>query len=175
METLVEKAVKTDTKSLDVSAGIPHKGDIVSNICTLESAEQVLLENGFDAKMKDGFLAINIGGPERPFTGAISLSPDSKQLLVNCQLGVLGDFSENQLAAMALAALDMNTYIQPFAFAIVSDADDAELDDEMKWPLVLTDSMPLGDLSAEELISSMDALIQALVSSRSVLEIGLGQ
>ncbi len=142
---------------------------------TLENAVDALVENGFDAKRQDGFVSVNIGGPDRPFTAVLRFSGDTRQLLINCQLGVIGDFAEDQLAALALAALDMNTFIQPYAFAIISDTDDTELDDETQWPLVLTDSMPVGDLSTEELVANMDTLIQALISSRSVLEIGLGK
>ncbi len=39
---------------------------------------------------------------------------------------------------------------------------DPDLDDEEKWPIVLTDSLPLGDLSDQELIASVESLWSAL-------------
>ena len=97
METLALEAGISDTAYTTVSGEIPCKGEIVSNICTLNEAENALIENGFDAKMEDGFLAVNIGGPERPFTAVLSMSPNNKELLINCQLAVIADFDENQI------------------------------------------------------------------------------
>jgi hypothetical protein len=178
LRTAVETVCKTDslavasenTRTRNLRGGVT-----VSYVNSLENAVDALVENGFEAKAQNGSASVTIGGPERPFTAVLRISDETKQLLINCQLGVIGDFAEDQLAALALAALDMNTFIQPYAFAIISDTDTAGLDDETQWPLVLTDSMPLGDLSPAELVANMDSLIQALISSRSVLEIGLGK
>ena len=101
METLALETGISDTDYSSVLGENPCEGEIVSSICTLDAAEEALVENGFDAKIEDGFLAVNIGGPERPFTAVLRIAPDNKELLINCQLGVIGDFDESQLAAMA--------------------------------------------------------------------------
>ncbi|OVE81396.1 hypothetical protein BVY04_03455 [bacterium M21] len=147
----------------------------VNTITTLAETADVLLKNGFKTELNTDFVITQIGGEENPFSAILSINNEDKQLLITCKLAVINDFDEDHIAAMALAALDMNTCIRPFAFAIISDTDNPELDDAGKWPLVLTDSMPLGDLCDEDLIATMDALIEAIVASRGVLEIGLGQ
>lgn len=147
----------------------------MDEIKSLDDVADILLDYGFPMEKPNGTILTQVGSADNPFPTVIRINPEGSQIFITCRLGVLGDFSDDNIAAMALAALDINTCIRPFAFAIVSDTDDPELDDERYWPLVLTDSMPLGDLSSTELVAAMDALLQAVVTSRGVLEIGLGR
>lgn len=176
--TAIDTVCLTDTlavASAHKRAGTYEGGMTVSYVDTLDDVVDTLVKSGFDAKKHDGFVSVAIGGPDSPFPAVLRISEETNQLLINCQLAKIGDFAEDQLAVLSLAALDMNTCIRPYAFAIISDTDDAELGDETQWPLVLTDSLTLGDLSSNELVDSMESLIQALIASRSVLEIGLNQ
>ncbi len=74
----------------------------------------------------------------------------------------MGDIKEEELPKVLFSLLDYNTIIRPYAFAVISAAENPDLDDEEKWPLVLTDSLPLGDLSDQELIASVESLWSAL-------------
>ena len=74
-----------------------------------------------------------------------------------------------------VACLDINTQIRPYAFATITASDNPDLDDPDSWPIVLTDSLPIGDLSDEELTTSIDSLWSALVAGAEVLRIGIGQ
>jgi hypothetical protein len=67
--------------------------------------------------------------------------------------------------------LDYNTRISPFAFGIITAVDDASFEvlDTATIPVVLIDSIPLGDLSVEELVKELDALKTALVHCAPVI------
>ncbi len=145
----------------------------MDNIATVEQVAQVLEENGYATQTEEAAVYTGIGGSENPFTAVLNICDED--LVITCQVAKLGDLNEDSVAAAAIAALDANTRVRPYAYALISDADDVDLDDETQWPLVLTDSMPLGDLSSGELMANMDALWQAIAASREVLEIGLGR
>ncbi|MEE9263180.1 MAG: hypothetical protein V3V11_01885, partial [Vicinamibacteria bacterium] len=85
-----------------------------------------------------------------------------------------GDIPEDNISTFAVAALDANSRISPFAFATLTASDNPELDEPQQWPVVLTDSIPLGDLSPGELEAAMNSLWSALAESRDVLEAGIG-
>ncbi len=147
----------------------------MDNINSLDQVAQVLEQNGYAVQLEEDAVYTGVGGSENPFTAVLSINDTTRQLLINCQLATLGDLEEEVLTATALAALDANTRVCPYAYAIISEADDPDLDNEQKWPLVLTDSMPLGGLSDDELMANIDSLWQAIAASREVLEIGLGK
>jgi len=75
---------------------------------------------------------------------------------------MMGDIKEEEMSKVLFALLDYNTMIRPYAFAVISVAEDPGLDDEEKWPIVLTDSLPLGDLSTEEVTAAVESLWSAL-------------
>ncbi len=161
---------------IEKNQGQPQMEDPnVNAISTLEHVQDSLEKNGYPVARENGCVMVQVGGTDSPFTAVLGINPDNRELMITCKLADIGDFDDDNIAAMALAALDINTCIRPYALAIISDTDDPDLDDEHRWPLVLTDSLALGDLCEDELAASMDALIQAIVTSRSVLEIGLGQ
>ncbi len=144
----------------------------ITKMGSLEQVAQGLASLGYEAELQEGSIFAKIGGTEKPFT-ALLTKDERGELVITCQLAKLGDLREEDLPKVFLAALDANTKTRPYALAIISDADDATLDKEEEWPLVLTDSVPLGDLSSEELKAAMDNLLSALITSRDVLEAGL--
>jgi hypothetical protein len=146
--------------------------ETVAKINTLEQAAQGLVTLGYDVEPRESSVFVKVGGSGKPFTAVMTIN-EKRELVITCQLAKLGDFKEENLPNVLLAALDANTRTRPFALAAITDADDPQLDQEEKWPLVLTNSVPLGDLSTGELKAAMDALWQALVTSREVLEAGL--
>ncbi len=146
----------------------------MQKIESLTQVADVLLDQGYEAELNPDAVFVKIGGSEAPFTAVVTTGDDGKSLSITCQLAKLGDFPEGNTPNFMLAALDANTAIRPYAFAIISDSDDENLDEPEDWPVVLTDSLTLGDLCAEELMASVDNLWSALAASRPVLEIGLG-
>tara|TARA_Y100000034_G_scaffold92727_1_gene112102 strand:- start:1484 stop:1849 length:366 start_codon:yes stop_codon:yes gene_type:complete len=72
------------------------------------------------------------------------------------------------------SALDNNSIIHPFAIAILTDTD-GEGSDESQWPIVLINSVPLGDFTKSELSAAMSSLLNAIMGSKHVISIGLGK
>ena len=142
---------------------------------TLEQVAEALTALGYEAELQnDGAVFVKVGGSEKPFTLILTTDNAGGELVFTCQLGTMGDIQDEKAADFMLAALDANTITRPYAFAIISDSDDPSLDDEEQWPIILTDTVPLGDLSADELNAAMDSLWAALAAARPVLETGLG-
>ena len=77
---------------------------------------------------------------------------------------------KDNLHRFALAALDANGRIAPFAYALLTEEIEGE-EDGRHWPVVLIHSIPLGDFSEKELDCAMRSLVEALVGSRQVLSV----
>lgn len=134
--------------------------------------EELLENHGYAPTVSGSSLFIPIGGSEAPYTASFTF--DNKgHIRVTCQLAVLGDFAEDKLGELSLAALDANTQISPYAFAVIG-ASEGDVDIH-RCPLVLTDTLLCADLSAEEVTYSLDKLLEALTFSRHILKLGLSQ
>lgn len=145
-----------------------------NKIETLEQVAEVLESQGYKVRLVPSeAVMIDIGGAKHPFPAVITQSADEGQFVITCQLAVLGDLAEGQTTQFMLAALDANTAIRPYAFAIISDTDNPELEDEDQWPIVLTSSVPVGDLSDGELCVAIDDLWCALAAAAPVLKLGI--
>lgn len=149
---------------------------MAENIKTLDQVAEELEVQGYKIRLiPDEAVMMDVGGAENPFIAVITLDAVANQFVVTCQLAELGDLDEELSAQFMLAALDANTMVRPYAFAVISDSDDAALDAAEKWPIVLTNSLPIGDLSSGELNTAMDQLWQALTASGPVLKLGLSK
>lgn len=147
---------------------------MVENITTLEQIAEVLEAQGYQPRLLPGeAVMMDVGGSDKPFAAVITENSASKAFVVTCQLAVLGDLDEAKSAQFMLAALDANTAIRPYAFAVISESDDPALDSPEKWPVVLTSSIPVGDLSETELIRAVDDLWQALTTGAPILKLGV--
>ena len=144
------------------------------NIANLTQVAEALESAGYEAICHDGAVHTKVGGMQKPFTAVLTINADRNALVITCQLARLGDIPEDNISTFAVAALDANSRISPFAFATLTASDNPELDEPQQWPVVLTDSIPLGDLSPGELEAAMDSLWSALAESRDVLEAGIG-
>jgi hypothetical protein len=134
----------------------------MKNISNLEQIEAVLESAGYETiRDKEGVL-MKIGGKSIPFTSVFTIDEAQNQIIINCQIATVGDIKEEEMSNVLFTLLDYNTMIRPYAFAVISATEDPGLDDEEKWPIVLTDSLPLGDLSDQELIASVESLWSAL-------------
>lgn len=131
---------------------------------------QVLEKHGYAPKISDQSVFVPLGRMQSPFTASFSFTQPGK-MQITCQLAVLGDFPEDSLAQLGLAALDANTQISPYAFAIIGSA---EKDVDIKnCPLVLIDTLATTDLSEAEITFTLDKLLEALTFSAGILKLGL--
>ncbi len=134
----------------------------MKNISSLEQIEEVLESAGYETIRSEEGVMMKIGGKSIPFTSVFTIDEGQNQVIINCQIARMGDIREEEMSKVLFSLLDYNTMIRPYAFAVISAAEDAGLDDEETWPIVLTDSLPLGDLSDQELIASVESLWSAL-------------
>lgn len=94
------------------------------------------------------------------------------QLSITAQVCTLGELREENLATFAMAALDANSRISPFAFSLITERDDPSITNPAEYAVTLVDHIPLGDFEQPELEAAMQSLITALVGSREVIEAG---
>lgn len=149
---------------------------MAGKIETLEQVMEVLEAQGYAPRLDtDRAVMVDIGGANQPFVAVITKDDANAELSITCQLAELGDIDEERSGQFMLGALDANTAIRPYAFAVISDTDDATLEDPERWPIVLTSSVPIGDLSEGELCVAMDSLWSALSAASPVLKLGLSE
>lgn len=140
----------------------------MEDTATLQSVEEIaegLSVLGYEAEVQDSMILTRIN------TFPVLLSVGETEMSMTCEIAEWGQIPEDKISAVAMAALDANTCPEmgPFAFGTITSSDDPENDDGDKWPLVLVDTVPLGDFSISELGYQMDQLLGALVASRDVL------
>ncbi len=140
-------------------------------ISTLKKAHEVLLKLGFESVLNENSVAIRVGGSDFPFTAVITHNASTEHFRITCLLSTLKKVKKESLFRFMFAALDANSRIAPFAYAILTERDDWEEDNENDWPVVLTHSIPIGDFSTGELESAMHSLVQALLDSANVVDI----
>ena len=131
--------------------------------------EKFLENHGFAPRVTGYSVVIPVGEAAQTHWVAFTFRKDD-QLSITCQLAVLGDFAPDSLARLSLAALDANTQIAPYAFALIG-ASEAEVELEL-CPLVLTDTIPTSDLSKAEMSYAIEKLFEAIEHSREVLKFG---
>lgn len=134
-------------------------------ISTIAETQQALQGLGYHAKLTDEGVMTGVSltegdGSSRDFL--MLITEENGSLEMNCQICTIGDLEqthdENELAALSWVFLALNAEIQPWAIACINP--DGELDSTDT--IVLTDSVPLGDFSTEELESAMTTLLRAL-------------
>jgi hypothetical protein len=142
----------------------------MKDIETLAEVHEALQQLGYKSRLGTNSVAVRVGGRKHPFPAVITHNTTTKHFQITCMVAKMGEIPEDRLTAFALAALDANNHISPFAYALITDTDDPKLDDENEWPVVLVCSVPIGDFSVGELSSAMQSLLAALIDSRNVLE-----
>jgi len=98
------------------------------------------------------------------------LTIDSKnQLNITCQIAKASDITDAE--KFATIALDANSRILPYSIAMITanDNPDEYSEKEADCPVVLIDSIPLGNLSETELNKAMNSLLEALMSCKDEL------
>jgi hypothetical protein len=134
--------------------------------------KEVLEKQGYVPQVSTDSVFVPIGGSEAPYTAAFTFTKNGL-LQITCQLALLGDIAEAKLGEVALAALDANTQISPYAFALIG-ASTGEVD-EKRSPIVLIDTVPTSDLNEGEVTFALDRLLEALTASRGILKLGLSK
>lgn len=138
-------------------------GATLNNLPQIKEAAERL---GYEATLADDTLIIRIG----QFPAFLTIDDD--HLCINCKIARAGDVPESNQAVFATSALDANTRLSPYAIAMITDIDDPSHEgSEGDWPIVLTDSIPLGDFEESELKAALVDLQAALVGSKDVLRI----
>ena len=145
----------------------------MASIYGLEQVAEALESGGYEIELDADTIRLTVGGMARPFVVVITVNEAGSELVISCQLAKLGDIADDKLLEFAVACLDANTRIRPYAFATITASDRPGMDEPEDWPVVITNSVPLGDLSTEELQAAMDSLWAALASSVDVLRVGL--
>lgn len=115
----------------------------------------------------DGIIVVSLDGGM-----PAALMIDGGHLSITAQVCTLGELREANLTVFAMAALDANSRVSPFAFSLITERDDPTIQDMSQYVVTLVDHIPLGDFEKPELESAMQSLITALVGSREVLEAG---
>ena len=140
------------------------------NISSLAVMAEVLEDSGYEVAEGDGFLAVKVShGNKPPAHALLTIDEIRGKLMISCQVARYGDIAEDRLPAFQAALLDANTRIDPFAFATITDRDDPELTSPDDWIVVLIESVCLGDLSANELRSTMADLTNALPTADDIM------
>ena len=121
--------------------------------------KELLEKQGYTPHVSSDSVFIAIGGSDAPYTAAFTFTKNA-QLQITCQLALLGDFHSEKLGEMALAALDANTQISPYAFAVIGAPSEGEVD-EKRCPIVLIDTLPTADLNDGEVIYAIDRLLES--------------
>lgn len=146
----------------------------MNDIKTLNDVERVLSEHGYKPTLNENSVTLPMGAEGSPFPCIILM--DNTNLTVSCEIDTWGKLQGRIDPAMRdeifLAMLDLNTQILPYAFAVLTDID-GEDEDKSTWPVVLIDSMPVGDISEPELLESLRALMAALQTVKSLYNVNV--
>ncbi|MCK5804686.1 MAG: hypothetical protein KAI66_17745 [Lentisphaeria bacterium] len=128
---------------------------------SLKSIAEALESLGYECNAGAQAVRTKVGGSDAPFVAVLTIN-ERNELVINCQLGLFGQVCDAE--KFMLVALDANTRTVPYAIGLVTDADNPEFNDESEWPIVLTDSLPLGNFSLPELAIALDSLLQAILT-----------
>ena len=100
----------------------------MENISSLEQIEAVLESAGYETIRDDDGVVMKIGGKSIPFTSVFTIDEAQNQVIINCQIARMGDIREEEMPKVLFSLLDYNSLIRPYAFAVISAAEDPGLD-----------------------------------------------
>ena len=126
---------------------------------SLAEIAEGLRELTFLAKAESDHVVVKLEGDNgRAYPVVLRVRNDGMRddLLIACQIGTIHDLTQEDLANAFYAMACSNMEILPYAFSVV---DEPDTDND---PIVLVNSIPLGDFSLSELQAAMDTLRRAL-------------
>ena len=146
----------------------------MNDIKTLADVERVLEEKGYKSQLNENNVTVSVGSENAPFPCVILI--DETNLTISCEITTWGQMIERISSEMReeffLSLLDMNSQTLPYAFSVLTDID-GEGEDKASWPVVLIDSVPVGDISEDELLASMRSLNAALLTAKNLFDVNL--
>jgi hypothetical protein len=144
-------------------------GATMSNLAEIQ---QGLEDLGFvsEYKVEDNLIVVSLDGG----IPAV-LMIENESLSITAQLCTFGELREENLTVFAMAALDANSRISPFAISLITERDDPSITDPSEYVVTLVDHIPLGDFESSELAAAMQSLLTALVGCREVVEAGCAE
>ncbi|RYD69852.1 MAG: hypothetical protein EOP84_27685 [Verrucomicrobiaceae bacterium] len=131
-------------------------------LTTLNTIASTLNNAGYLAKESDNAVFVDLLHDGKAYPTVLSLQEEA--LHVTCQLGQISDFDQDQLSLVAINSLAANVEMLPYAFAIVKPSGKADAEAVGESPLVLINSVPVEDLSEEELLWALRKLQSALIA-----------
>lgn len=146
----------------------------MNEIKNLVDIARVLEEQGYTPQSNENSVSVSVGSDAAPFPCIILM--DDTNLTISCEISTWGQMiskiTEDMKEDFFLSLLDMNSQTLPYAFSVLTDID-GEGDDRASWPVVLIDSIPVGDISEEELLASMRSLSAALLTAKNLFNVSL--
>lgn len=146
----------------------------MNDIKSIVDVERILAEQGYKVQMNENSVTISVGSDAAPFPCLILM--DETDLTVVCEVMTYGQLMERIAPDMRedfyMTLLDMNSQTKPYSFSILSDID-GEGDERDQWPLVLINSIPVGDISQDELLAAMRGLSAALLTAKNIFDVSL--
>jgi hypothetical protein len=140
----------------------------MSKVETTAQIAEVLKNNGYTAVNNDDSVSVLFGTRTNPISAIVNII--DKNMYIAVQLAKLGDLRRKDFNKAMFAMLASNNSVLPYAFDIQTASDNSKADKAEKWPITLINSVPVGDLSEEELIAAFDSLRTALVTAAGILK-----
>jgi len=140
-------------------------------LTSLSTIASTLSHAGYIASESENAVFVDLLHAGKEYPAVLQLQDDS--LHVTCQLGKLSDFDQDALSLVAVNALAANVEMLPYAFAIIKPGQDANAEAVAESPIVLINSVPVDDLSEEELLWAMRKLQSALVAGCAAISIAV--
>ena len=138
---------------------------------SLTSIAQTLEAAGYTTTRDDDAVFVELRHEAQVRPAVLELEDGA--LHVTCQLAKLSDFDQDQLSLVAVNALAANVEMLPYAFAIIKPADGADAAAVADSPLVLINSVPVEDLSEDELLWDIQRLQSALIAGANAISTAL--
>lgn len=104
-------------------------------------------------------------GEKKPIHAVLAISDATAR--ITCQIAGMESVAPEDYTAIMAVCLNANQVICPYAFSLLQMTETPQLLSD--FTLVLIDSLPLIDLSPEELCASIDSLLQALHLGREMI------
>ncbi len=138
---------------------------------SLTSIAHTLEEAGYATTQDEDAVFVELRHDDQIRPAVLELEDGA--LHVTCQLAKLSDFDQDQLSLVAVNALAANVEMLPYAFAIIKPAGGADADAVSDSPLVLINSVPIEDLSEDELLWDIQRLQSALIAGAAAISTAL--
>ncbi|MHA3774629.1 hypothetical protein ACXR0O_24150 [Verrucomicrobiota bacterium sgz303538] len=140
----------------------------LTNLSTIAST---LAKAGYLASESENAVFVELQHDGKAYPAVLQLQEG--ELHITCQLGKISDFDQDQLTLVAVNALAANVEMLPYAFAIIKPAETTNEEAVVDSPIVLINSVPVEDLSEDEILWDIRKLQSALISGCAAISTAL--